>query len=431
MYNHSTIISCLRGLIGFEQPYDTEIPAIDEDLKESSSGIYVSHLHPLLTYPNIMAIAEHFERTSVRVWSSTVAYKVGEVIKASDDKYYRSIQAETNQDPTTETDYWTETTLLSAFLRRVYDNSSRKLVNTVFTDKKIRERGKSLITDVNLHEGVGNFTGRITKTGRLCGFKLTLKNPDTVAILQYIGLQVDTAQANVQIYLYHSSNNEAVKIFTINQTKSIAFQWTKITAETLAYMSDTINPGGHYYLCYYEDQLNGEMIRKDINYEGKVSCGTCEGAVTNSMLHGKWSPFLSVQPFYVEGDNLPADEFLWEEDDEVYVSDTNWGLNLQISVQCDVSAVLCGHTSTFINALSQQLVVDLLTEMSFSLRDNQMKERIAGLAAVALDNQENGMNGEAKKLIDEITALSFDFSGMSKLCIPCGNGMQSKIKSVW
>lgn len=430
MYNHTVITDCLQGLVGFESSYYSEHPTVDEDLRSSASGVYIGPgMHPLLTYENILAVAEHFSQINVRVYVPDVMYKKGEIVKAGADIY--QAEKDTELSPL-DTSWWVKTNLYSAFLRRVYSNSIAKLIGAMFTEKKMNEAAKTLLSDVALFAGVGNINNRITKENRVVGFKITIRNSDTAAILSHIGIQVDQVQNDVKVYLYHSSSNVPVKIWTFNQTKAVQFQWQKLpAAEILSYMDDNIYPGGSWYICYYENQWTGDAIRKDISFSGNYACGTCSEVIVNRNMYGKWSPFVGIQPFYVNSASIDSVTFkLWDETKEILVEDYNWGLNLQMSIQCDVSSWICKNSTVLTDALAKQITVDLLNEMAYSLRDNHKKEKIAGLAAVALDNQENGMEGEAKKLRNAIKALSFDFSGMNSVCLPCNNeGYQ--LKSVW
>lgn len=432
MYNHKAIVSCLRGLIGFERSYNLEVPDIDADLSVSSSGTFVGQgAHPLLSYENLLDVAERFAKTTVRAYEANITYNESDIVKEG-NLVYRSLKNSNNgHTPASSADWWAKTTLISAYLRKVYDNAGLKLFNTLFTEKKLNEVAKTVLGNVRLYEGVGNITGRIIGQGRAVGYKITLSHFDTVAALSQIGLQLDTVQ-ELDIYLYHSSSPNPVKVFSINQTRAIQFQWHNTAEEILSFLNAGQPAGGAYYLVYYEDDLVGSAIQKDISFSGRVKCGTCTEQVANWGLYSQWSKFISVQPFYVNSAHLPDDRTLWEEDREIEVKNTTWGLNLQMAVQCDVSALICQNRNALVNALGQQLVVDLLQAMAYSLRDNHHKEKIAGLAAVALDNQENGQQGEQKKLQAAIKALSFDFSNLSPACLPCDNAARGYTKSsVW
>lgn len=430
MYAHSIINEALRGLVGFDSNYIVNKEQVDADLQGSESGIYATRLHPLLTYDNIGAIADLFRPSNVLQWNQNTTYRAGDLVQ-DDFVVHRSLKGGNKGIPLTDTEYWQPTTLLSVYLRHIYDGAVVKLFNQLFTEKKLNETAKTLLTQVALYEGVGNLTGRIIKSGRVAGFKLTVKHPDTVAKLTHIGLQLDTAQQDVKVYLYHTSSNLPVKEFILNHTRSVQFQWHSIEAQVLAYLNDTINAGGSYYLAYYEDELTGSAIRKDYSFAGGF-CGSCSEGVVNRRLHNQWSQYITVQPFYVAAGNANADKSLWDESAEVYTDDNTFGVNIQMSVQCDVTDLMVRHKAVLAGPLAQQIVVDLLTAMTYSLRDNTKRDRIAGLAAVALDNTENYQSGELKKLRDSIKALSFDFSNMSPVCLPCGHTAGSvRKKSIW
>jgi hypothetical protein len=195
MYIHSIILPALRGLIGFERSYNNNYPDVDTDLQASASGIYVNNgLHPLFTYDNVWSIAEHFDKVNVKAWSNGATYRVNDIVKEG-VKIYQSLQdTNFNHTPSTSTDYWRETTLLSAYFRRLYDGAVLKLLNQLFVEKKVNEVAKSLHANINLFDGVGSIDKRIVKQERLVGLKISILNPDTVARLSYIGIQVDTAQ---------------------------------------------------------------------------------------------------------------------------------------------------------------------------------------------------------------------------------------------
>lgn len=383
----------MKGLIGFEDSYNTTDPVLTPANKQSDSGLLIGpSLHPLLSFENLLALSQRFAP---------------------------------GRTATSE-----RAAVFNEFLSKKYDTSVLKLFQTLFVEKKIAEVTKTIIQNVNLYEGVGNIAGRITKGGRMVGYKIKVNHRDTIALLSHIGLQLDTIQNGLELYLYHSSDGQPVKTFTINHTRSVQFQWHKVTSAILSHINDTINPGGAFYLTYYEADLLGSAIKKQISF-GSGGCGTCSEQVVNTNLYNKWSKYISIQPFYVNAANLPEDKLLWDETLEVYVDDTNWGMNVQLSVQCDVTDTICRSRNIVADALAKQITVDLLTEMAYTLRDNQTQSKAGAHAAAALDNQEGGQYGEAKRLQKAVEALSFDFSSMNEVCLPCQNKSTSKVSSVW
>jgi hypothetical protein len=432
MYNPTLIQTALRGLVGFESNYISGYPVVDSSLLVSTSGIYVNNLHPLLTYENLLVVAEQFSAIVPREWVNTFTYKKGDIVKkVAEDVIYQSLQNTNLNKEVTEADWWVETNLLSAYLRRVYDTASIKLFGQLFTEKKLNEAAKTLLSDSRLYEGTGNITGRVAKSGRVVGYKISLKHKDTVAILSHIGLQLDTVQNPVNIYLYHTSSDQPIQTFALNHTRSIQFQWHSITQEILSLLNDDLS-GGSYRLVYYEDQLTGNAIKKEISFSGSSNCGSCTEKVVNANLYSKWSKYISIQPFYVNAVDLPGDNSLWDEDKEIYTDNVTYGLNLQLTIHCDVTGVLVRSKSILADALAKQIKVDLLYEMAYSVRDNQLKQKLAGLAAIALDDAENGQMGAVNELKAARKALSFDLSGLSDVCLKCDNrSQQIRVKSIF
>lgn len=94
MYNHLTILSCIRGLVGFESSYYSEHPTLDADLQASTSGVLVGPgLHPLFTYENILAVAEQFSSVNVRVAQDAVSYPKGSIVKETTDIWQAKVDS--------------------------------------------------------------------------------------------------------------------------------------------------------------------------------------------------------------------------------------------------------------------------------------------------------------------------------------------------
>lgn len=420
MFNINKLYTGLTGLIGYDPQIDTTLElSIDDDLLQSDSGVTIGpQLHPLLTYENIKQAADQFSKVGVATWNNTTTYRKGAVVKTSLGIYQSLADGNTGL---TTTDSWRKTSLFSIYLRSMYEGAILKLFTRVYAEKKLHEVGKSLLDNVRLYEGVGNISNRVTPSGRFVGFKLEVKNPDTVAILKYIGAQF-SGPTPLDLYLFHSSQVDPVAVIEITTTKSGSNEWLQIAQQILEFGNTELIPGGgHYYLGYYESDLapGVEAVKKDISFSGRlVNCSSCTEAQRNSQLYGKWSKFLGVQPFYVNGVNLTPGQ-LWDEENEFLVEDTTFGLNFQMSLQCDLTDNLLMGKNILVNALTQQVLVDFLNSFAYSMRANQNKERTAQLAAVALDNQENGQAGEARKLTAIVKALQFDFSNLSSPCAPC------------
>jgi hypothetical protein len=67
-----------------------------------------------------------------------------------------------------------------------------------------------------------------------------------------------------------------------------------------------------------------------------------------------------------------------------------------------------------------QFAVLMLSEIGYSTRNNERKEKVKVSALFDLDDRENGGSTGMKTLAErEIDAVNIDFSGLSTMCLPC------------
>lgn len=420
MFNPSTIETNFSGLIGFRQHYNAGYDRIDSDVSTALSGLYIdSSAHSLLTIENISAIAENFSKTDVSAYSSTTSYGKGDIVKDATIVYESLAISNLNNAPASSPTKWRVTNLLSAYLRRVLKSASINLFNAVFSQKKLYEVAKTLLSDTSLYEGVGNLSRKIGKLSRFVGFRFIPKFPDTVISISWAGFQFDTVNPTFKLYVYHSSQNDPIKQIDINLATAISFSWKEL-AETISlpFGSNDKNTKGYYYVGYYEDDLAGQAIWKEQGFSGS-SCASCNNLDT--YLWKQWSKYFVVQPMYVENAWLYVDKKLFNEEKAIELNNQNWGLNFKIQVSCDVTDLICRNKFSFTDALKKQVVHDMLRDMAYSMRDNQKKEKVAQLAAYALENKENNTKGVIRELEDAIKNVSFDLSSINEVCLPCND----------
>jgi hypothetical protein len=421
MFNPTTIQTCLSGLIGFRQHYNTAYDRYDSDIVASAAGLYIDNsAHSLITVENISAIAENFSKTDVSAYSNAITYAKGDIVKDSSIIYESLVANNLNHTPASSASYWRVTNLTSAYLRRLVNSASINLFNKVFAQKKLYEVAKTLLTDTSLYDGVGNLARKITKFSRFVGFRISPNFNDTVINISWAGFQFDTINPAFKLYVYHSSQNEPIKEITLALSKAISFEWKELTELlSLNYSSSATNTKGYFYIGYYEDDLVGQAIWKEQSFSG-AACASCNNL--DSYLWRQWNKYFSIQSFYVEEAWLDAGRNLFVEDKAIELGNQNWGMNLKLQVQCDVSDVICRSKMAFGDALVKQVVHDLLRDMAYSMRDNQKKEKVSQLAHYALENKENHTKGVIAELDTAVKNVSFDLSSMSSVCLPCNTG---------
>lgn len=422
MFNPQTVSACLAQLVGFPRNYLTYLQDVDSDLTTSLTGVYVdSTCHPLINQENIQNCAKDFLDSNVKAWSNTATYSINDIVSAT-NKLYRSIVDSNTNQAVTDGTKWKETTLISAYLRRVANGAAINLFNRIFTEKKLYEAAKTLLSDTSLYDGVGNIRNTVSKLSRFVGYKFKPVSPDTVINISHAGLQFNAANPDFNLYVYHSSQNEPVLQVPVPYSRAVSFTWKQLDAAIKLYYNNNTNIGdaGIYYIGYYEDDLVGNAIWSEQNFIGRA-CSTCSGL--NNYLYNSWSKYVKLQPFYIEQAYLQSDKTLFDTDRTLDLANQTWGLNFKLQVSCDVSDFICRNKLVFTDAYKWQITRDLIKDMAYSVRDNQMKQKVQQMAMLALNGDKNdyatGVEGCLEKAVK---AVSFDISDMNSICLPCNTG---------
>lgn len=421
MYQNSKI-NCLKetiGIIGHAGTDYTDI--IAESLNPSTAVILVNDVHPLITVENLSSCFRDETLLGINAWSNSVEYKKGQKVKLN-NKYYKALQASTNNNPASEVTFWQEISLLTEQLSSIIDASCNKLLMSIFDAKQIHQTVKSILDDFYLFDGRADNINLNANLNRLVGFRIDVKEPkDLNIVISKICAQFVGTADTIPIKVFHSSViNEPVFEVELEYSTSGKAEWFDINDLNLNYISDLNDTGGVWYIVYNEADIpNLQSTKKERNIYLGPPCGTC--LATYQEMYAKRSKYMSVQPFYVNEGNFTPGE-LWDEANEIYVEENNFGLNLSISIQCDLSDFICRNKLQFANALAYQVGCDILKEFIHSNRNNYLEEKVKSDAYYALYGDKNTNYGGLKSELDKkIKAVSFNISSLNELCLPCEN----------
>lgn len=285
-------------------------------------------------------------------------------------------------------------------------SSAVKAVSRLVTTKANKEVTKSLLERTRVYNGVGNIGDKIVKAGRFVGFRIYSPHQIKIVISQ-IGVQFDTLQS-LKIYLFHSSQVEPVAEPTVNIQKAVSLEWI---TEEFNLNNQTLD-GGEFYLGYYEDDLSGQAINREVDLSTLPSCASCNRQ--DYSYRSAWKKYLKIDTISA---TYTTKGELFEVEDVTEHYDTNWGLNLQMSAYCDLTHVIQDQKELLTDLVGYQTAADLLEEIAYSTRDNHSKE-IQAKAKVALDEKENQFNVKAQ-LKQKLKEADFNLSQLDKVCLPC------------
>lgn len=371
MYQLATLLPCLAPLLVFRQsPADSpDEPQLASLIVSAPEQVAMQDVHPLLTLANIRQVAP--------------------------------------QVPAAGADSGAQ---LSAFLDQARRAAVGKVLAAFAARKKLADAGKTVLADVKLTGQSGEFRRKIIKQGRFVGLALRAAAGRDVALsITGLGTQFTEREPSFRLYLYHSSNpTEPVAHYDVPRTDRVYFEFTPLTIELPAAPG-----GGEYRLGYFEDDLAGQAVALDNDFSSRP--GTCCG--NDYLLFDKWAPYVQVRAFSATA--AAGTDVLPGEGRVSYVTDSNFGLNLQLSAVCDLSAYFCRYKSVFVEALQLQLAVDLLQLMANTTRNNGLASGVQELALVELNNRPDFQPGLLSKLDKALAALDVDLSGISPICLPC------------
>lgn len=371
MYNSDKVKECIKGLIGWRDHYDpTEIPALPTALTETEIGEYYQGVHPALRL---------------------------DLIKATLPR---------NRD-------------LGEFLTETEEEAVVEILNDLMEKRQLDRTAKSVLANDIIYNSEGWINDVILNESRFVGVRFRIMvDIGLKAVLKRIALQLTQAQTNLTLYLFHSHKPEALAKIDFTSPSGGGFHWINEEVELHAYNENL--SGGSFFLGYYQDDVQGQAIQyKKLNWASGY-CGTCDGGVNQARYTGI-SRFVNMQPFYVPNGSLSANKDLMFDPEAVLeVSDTNWGFNFNVSIDCDLTTFWCDNRKTLKNALGLRVAIKVLKMMQFSQQINHVEEQLKMYIIRDLEgDKETNYINIYQRYSKAIKAINFNQSSISKVCLPC------------
>ena len=415
-------------LIGWRQSYDANDGVISEALTQSESGLYYQDAHPLLTLQNLQSIAPDFSNISYPAHSTEETYAKGVVVTDS-DKYYKSLKAVPENIQITDTEYWIETNPFSEWLEAKTKACITKAISCYVNEKVAKGTYKTLCEKKTLFDGTGRIYDTIKNKNNLVGFEIVpIRAKGVTTKINRIGLQF-SEPGDYTILVMHSSLMEPYYQETFTKRIGNNIEWFTPSEELyLPYETDEIDAGGSWYICYVQSQLptGSQAIRKSRDWS-KGPCNECSRHEYETWRI--WSKYLEVHPFYVNEELVPVvDEQvqLWDVENNLYDYSTNYGLNLDITVACDMTDFIIEQRQMFTDYLSKSLAIDFLREFAYNpnVRTNRHSinaSRPDILYEIDGDSSSMKKSGLSYQLELASKAIQVSTEGVDRVCLPCVN----------
>lgn len=430
MVRISEIQDKLIHLIGWKQSYDRNDGTwLSETLTESESGLYYQDVHPLLTLQNLLCIAPDFKNIEYPQHTIESSYKKGEVVTL-EEKCYKALQdVPADVIDITNAEYWVETNPFSEWLETKTKASITKAVNRCINEKVTKGTYKALCEKRTLFDGTGRIYDTVKNRQNLVGFEIIpIRAKGVTTKINRIGLQF-TEPGDYTILVMHSSLMEPFYQETFTKRTSNSMEWFTPSEDLyLPYESDSIDAGGSWYICYMQSQMpeNSQAIRKNRDWS-KGPCNECSKHEFETWRI--WSKYLEVYPFSVNEELIPiVDEQiqLWDIQNNIYDYNTNYGLNLDITIACDITDFIIDQKNLLVDYIGKSLAIDFMREFAYNpnVRTNRHSinaSRPDILYEIDGDTSSMKKSGLSYQLEQSLNALNLSTEGIDRVCMPCVN----------
>lgn len=417
----------LLHLIGWEQNYDTSDLKISDALTVSESGLYFQQIHPLLTLQNMSCIAPDFKNITFPEYNSEKEYSKGNVVDYQGTQY-KALQKVQGKQPDIESEYWVETNLFSEWLESKTKASIQKAIARYCNEKTAEGTNKPLCESRTLFDGTGRLVDTVKNKKNIVGFEIIpVRAKGVTTKINKICLQF-TKAGEYTLYLMHSSMDVPVKIIKLNKIRDNSAEWFTVDDLYLPYQSEDNDAGGSWYLCYFQSELpeGSQAIRKNKDWS-KEPCGSCSRRELLAWM--AWSKYLEIHPFFVNEELINTEDeslHLWDVENNQYTYDNNYGLNLEVTVSCDITDFIVEQRMMFQDVIAKQVAVDMLREFAYNsnVRTNRHSinaSRLDILYEVDGDSSSMKKSGLSYQLDMAFKAIKLSTSGIDRVCLPCRN----------
>jgi hypothetical protein len=430
MIDHKSIRECFTGLVGITPVYDGVVPALPASLLSSETGYYLGpEMDSLLGVDTIFHAAnslDNYSETSLHTpfYDAGRSYERNALVLYGNQHYRSKTDQNVGNEPT-DTDYWEESSVLGEFLRNKMEAAALQTVQAILRANRIESgTARTLLSNSSLYNGLGAVRDEIQKRSRFVGIRIQIKHSNVLFQIRKLATQFAQTQTNLPLYLYKDGVSQPIKVWTVTTSSPGSMETHDIDpyTERLGMSLDF----GTYKLGYYEQDLAGNAIHKKVAYTTS-SCASCD-AMQNALLRQN-SGHLSARPFYVPVDDIHYDtKAQWATEDEEYeITHTNFGLNMWLSLTCDLTEFIQTHRLLFLDAYLAKLKAVFMKEIAITRRANPVANSLRGITLqvggnAKVYNQDKGpkiLTDDVETEFEQIVqATTLDVSGLDKECLP-------------
>ena len=424
------IQDALLHVVGWQQDYNPQ-RQIDADLTESESGLTFQGAHPLCTLANIRAIMPDDYLYQYPAWNNLTGYAIGAKVMHNNSVWIAK-HANVGSEPSNANPDWAAYNMVSDYVRNLTINGINTAVQTFLQEKQLQNETRNLLERRTFFDGAARLAATINPTGKIVGFEIVpVRAMGVTTKIERIGLQMVGAVGTVRLYLFHSSQVAPFRTIDLAFTNTNGgFQWFVPTEPIyLPYIpggaGNGNDAGGAWFLCYNQNELPAGMRALNVSKDWSVEpCQTCLGGSIESWR--QLTKYLQVSPF---GIHAPADFAEYPEMFDIgqvgYTNTQNYGMNLEISVGCDLTDFIISQRAIFATVIQKQVAANVLRTVAMNPDVRVNRNQVNTTRDEILYELDGAPTGRASGLGYELKqaykALSFDTRGLDRICLQCNN----------
>ena len=431
MIRLNEIQTALLPVVGWQQDYNPQ-NQIDNALCQSESGLTYQGAHPLVTLENIRNIMPDDYLYRYPEWVAG-QYAKGSKVRHNGVVWIATATVVLADDAPGEAGSpWAEYNMVSDYVHQLTVNGINTAVQMFIQEKQLQKETQNLLERRTFFDGAARMAATIDPTGKIVGFEIVpVRAMGVTTKIERIGLQMIGATGTVKLYLFHSSQVAPMREIELTFTNTNGgFQWfTPAEPIYLPYIpgvdGNGNDAGGAWFLCYNQNELPAGMRALNVSKDWSVEpCQTCLGGSIDSWR--QMTKYLQVSPF---GIHAPADFAEYPEMFDIgqigYTNTMNYGLNVEISVGCDLTDFIISQRGIFATVLQKQVAATVLRTIAMNPDVRVNRNQVNATRDEILYELDGNPTGRASGLGYELKqaykALSLDTRGLDRICLQCNN----------
>jgi len=432
------IQTALMPLVGWQQDYNPQ-NQIDPNLCQSESGLTFQGAHPLCTLANVRAIMPDDYLYKYPDWNNATGYAKDAKVKHGGIVWIAK-NANTGSEPADNNPDWNKYNMLSDFVENLMLQGINTAIQQFIQEKQLSKETKSLLERRTFFDGAARLQATIDPSGKIVGFEIVpVRAMGVTTKIERIGLQMVGATGTVKLYLFHSSQVAPMRTIELEYTNTKGgFQWFNLAEPLyLPYIpgsaGDGNDAGGAWFLCYNQNELPTGMQALNVSKDWSVEpCQTCLGGSIESWR--EMTKYLQVSPF---GIHAPLDFTEYPEMFDIgeigYTNTMNYGMNVEISVGCDLTDFIISQRAIFATVIQKQVAANVLRTLAMNPDVRVNRNQVNATRDQILYELDGAPQGRASGLGYELKqafkALEFDTKGLDRICL-CENNHGVKYRTV-